>query len=349
MAITPNPFLIADYDTQELTSTVANAIWEITSGTGALSAGSNVYTKVYTPSADGSVAIKARESSWDSLDATHFDLQADDSLINKNTATAYAYTKFFLKTIGDYINTKFPSLPQVNSRIRILVPNTGTSGADIVVQTNGILDAYGNVYWSGTVNAEDTVRIEIYADKQIRFTIAGTIRYTTPTLSGYPDSRGFQIGILSIGEAVGNKFFPITGIASSMPTVETVTGTVSTPVIGSTFTFDELVRPFHHSDPDDDFEAITRSHEYEDGSKSFNELNTVAPREWNLVYYGLSPGQARVFDTHFAIYKFSNSFTFVDKFGNTNTNVYYKSYKKSHDGHKSWVKQREITFIQYPT
>lgn len=122
-------------------------------------------------------------------------------------------------------------------------------------------------------------------------------------------------------------------------------------VIGSTFTFDKIQLPFYHSDPEEMWESVTREHEYEDGGKSFNELNTAAPIQWTLIYNGIDArytNNDKSFDNHYSTYRTSRPFTFVDKWGNVNTNVYYKSYKKSHNGNQSWVKQREIVLIKYP-
>lgn len=118
--------------------------------------------------------------------------------------------------------------------------------------------------------------------------------------------------------------------------------------IGSVFTWDEIVRPLHHGDPVKDYKAVTGSHEYQDGGRSFNRYGGAPPITWRLVYTGLSAAEAALFDEHHDTYEISETFTFVDKWGDSNTNVQYLEYVKSHEANKSWIKTREIVFVKYP-
>lgn len=118
--------------------------------------------------------------------------------------------------------------------------------------------------------------------------------------------------------------------------------------IGSTFTYDEIIRPLHHGDPVKDYKEITASHEYQDGGRSFNEYGATPPITWRLVYAGLTASQAADFDEHFDTYWYSRTFTFVDKWAASHSNVRYLEYIKSHDAHKSWIKTREMVLVKYP-
>lgn len=103
----------------------------------------------------------------------------------------------------------------------------------------------------------------------------------------------------------------------------------------------------HYKAQVSDWKAVTREHVYEDGTKTFNELADYAPQRWTLRYSGMTDTERAVFDAHFEEKKFSNTFTFIDKLGYTHPDCYYESYLSSHDGHRSWSNQVEITIVQY--
>ena len=120
------------------------------------------------------------------------------------------------------------------------------------------------------------------------------------------------------------------------------------PPLGETFDFKAVKRPFFHSDPTELWENVTRTKKYEDGLPTFNKLNDSPPIIWQLIYNGLSPQQAAEFDAHYTAYDTTRTFTFIDKWGNQNTNCYYNRFQKSHQENKSWIKTRTIEIIKYP-
>ncbi len=147
-----------------------------------------------------------------------------------------------------------------------------------------------------------------------------------------------------------NGTYTLRAIArNATQSVETATQIIikNSIVIGAVFNYKEVCYPVFHSDPMEDWDAVTDDHTYQDGGKSFNELNSVAPLEWTLIYNGLSAEDAASFDAHYTTYRTSRSFTFESRAG-TYTNVFYKpnSFKKSHE--KTNAKTREMIFIKYP-
>ena len=105
---------------------------------------------------------------------------------------------------------------------------------------------------------------------------------------------------------------------------------------------------FYQNEPD--FEPITRTHQYEDGAMSFNELGDVPQEAWEIVYSGLTREQAKVIDDHFRDVRTSRPFEFFDdKTGLLYSDCYYKSCKPDHDGHMSWSQERIIQIVRYPS
>jgi hypothetical protein len=96
-----------------------------------------------------------------------------------------------------------------------------------------------------------------------------------------------------------------------------------------------------------DWEAVTRDHTYEDGTKSFNELADYAPRRWDLIYTGVDQTDLAVFEAHFNEKRYSRTFTFIDKEGNTRPDVRYESFSSTHNMHKSWDNTVTITLVEY--
>lgn len=96
-----------------------------------------------------------------------------------------------------------------------------------------------------------------------------------------------------------------------------------------------------------DWKAVTRSHEYEDGTATFNELATYAPKRWEIQYTGLTTAQRDVFIAHFNEKKFSNVFNFIDKAGVLHPSTYYEEFETNHEGHKSWYHSVTFTLVQY--
>lgn len=97
-----------------------------------------------------------------------------------------------------------------------------------------------------------------------------------------------------------------------------------------------------------DFDAVTVSHEYEDGGRDFNETNTDAPERWNVSILGISPEQADVYDAFSRQARIANSFTFTDKAGTAHTGVRVERYSRRHIGHKSWSVDCRFTLVKYP-
>lgn len=96
-----------------------------------------------------------------------------------------------------------------------------------------------------------------------------------------------------------------------------------------------------------DWEKVTDDVVYQDGGKSFNELANDAPMVWQLSYF-LTQSEAKVFDDHYNEFRLSRPFPFDTKDGFRYSEVYYKQFERSHDGHKSWRQQRIIELVHYP-
>jgi hypothetical protein len=164
-----------------------------------------------------------------------------------------------------------------------------------------------------------------------------SLNTSTGEISGTPTTAGVTSGIVirftqTSGGLYGETTFSIT-IAAAEPEDD--------------LTWNSPRRPFHYNKFPKKWQEVTRSHEYEDGSKSFNELNDDAPQKWELVYTGLTPAEDGVFEAHFNTKKTSQPFDFIGKDG-TYTNVYYESSEGTHEGNKSWFRRRTIVLIKYP-
>lgn len=118
--------------------------------------------------------------------------------------------------------------------------------------------------------------------------------------------------------------------------------------ITDTFIWDRVKRPEYYFASSPDWEAVTRTRTFEDGSSTFNELNDTAPRTWELRYTGLTPEEDRIFEDHFILKRISRSFNFVAKNGQTFADVFYKESVSSHDANRSWINTRTIILIKYP-
>lgn len=94
-----------------------------------------------------------------------------------------------------------------------------------------------------------------------------------------------------------------------------------------------------------DYEAITDTWTYEDGSTDANEVTDNAPYNWEYFFTGLTPAQAQVYEDFFNTVRLSQKFYFTDKFGVTYSNVKVKSYTRNWDAHKSWVMTVEFNLV----
>jgi hypothetical protein len=97
------------------------------------------------------------------------------------------------------------------------------------------------------------------------------------------------------------------------------------------------------------FTTVQDSHEYEDGGMSFISRADVAPREFDLVYDGLSEDEAAVFDSHFddAVGELWG-FTFRDRDGNVWADTRYKKDGYAVDHNKVWTQSRHVRLIWRP-
>lgn len=97
-----------------------------------------------------------------------------------------------------------------------------------------------------------------------------------------------------------------------------------------------------------DFEAITLSHEYTDGGKTFNEVNTSAPERWQVSILGVEAEQADVYDAFNRQARRANTFDFTDKYGVLHTDVQVERYARRHNAHKSWRVDCRFELVKYP-
>lgn len=103
--------------------------------------------------------------------------------------------------------------------------------------------------------------------------------------------------------------------------------------------------------PEGDWDGVVYSHVFEDKGASFNSVNTSVPQMWELDFEGLSVTEALIFDAHYDLAKGQlNDFPFTDKAGALHTGVRYApdGFRRSHDGHKSWIQSRKIKLIKRP-
>ena len=97
-----------------------------------------------------------------------------------------------------------------------------------------------------------------------------------------------------------------------------------------------------------DYRRITDSFEFEDGGMTFNESAGGAARRWEYDYLSRTPAQAAIFDEFFNQARFAGKFLFLDKYGETHTNVQIESYNRSHEAHKSWKNDCKFVLVKYP-
>lgn len=100
---------------------------------------------------------------------------------------------------------------------------------------------------------------------------------------------------------------------------------------------------------------ITDSYEFEDGSRTFNEIADTAPRRWEYNYIvqnntaATDPPEVYLFDEFYDEARLINPFNFTDKYGTTHTDVRIESYDRDHDAHKPWRQTVKFKLIKYPS
>lgn len=100
------------------------------------------------------------------------------------------------------------------------------------------------------------------------------------------------------------------------------------------------------SDPD--YKAITMTHTYEDGGRSFSETSSRAALRWEIEFSGITPAQADIFDAFNNQARLANPFNFVDKQGVTHAGVRIEDYSRTHPGHMSWKPTCRFKLVKYP-
>lgn len=103
--------------------------------------------------------------------------------------------------------------------------------------------------------------------------------------------------------------------------------------------------------PEGDWDGVVYSHIFEDKGASFNSVSVTVPQTWEMDFDGLTRTEALIFDEHYDLAKGQlNDFSFTDKAGTLHTGVRYTAdgYRRSHDGHKSWMQSRKIKLIKRP-
>jgi len=155
----------------------------------------------------------------------------------------------------------------------------------------------------------------------------------------FADAMAFDVA-LTAGERAGAILYyrlkyNLTDIPLFFPTPDIL------PVHGSAF-----YSEFHRQT--DDWEAVTVSHTYYDGGRSFNETGDTPIKRWTLKMMGVPREQADIYDAFFAAARLTNTFNFTDKFGTVHDAVRIDNYKRTHDAHKSWVFNCEFTLVRYP-
>lgn len=104
----------------------------------------------------------------------------------------------------------------------------------------------------------------------------------------------------------------------------------------------------HFREQEQDFDAITVHHEYDDGGRSFNETSDTAPRRWDLEINGVSYAQARIYDEFSYQARKAQTFSFTDKFGETHSGVRVESYSRKHNKNQNWLNDVKFTLVKYP-
>ena len=102
-----------------------------------------------------------------------------------------------------------------------------------------------------------------------------------------------------------------------------------------------------------DWRTVTDTYEFEDGSKSFNEVADVAPVRWeySVICNGMTAAAAKneadVYEDFFNTVRLVTPFDFTDKFGTVWPNVYVESFEKRHDAHKSWTVFVDFVLVSF--
>ncbi len=103
-----------------------------------------------------------------------------------------------------------------------------------------------------------------------------------------------------------------------------------------------------------DYKKNTVSHEYDDGGKSFNETSDYAPRMWEVEFnctgfnHAESKSKTDIFDAFYNQARFSGTFNFTDKYGETHPGVRIDDYNRSHSAHKSWSQECKFRLVKLP-
>jgi hypothetical protein len=100
----------------------------------------------------------------------------------------------------------------------------------------------------------------------------------------------------------------------------------------------------HHRfrDVPQDWDAMTQTFEYEDGSLDYNEVADDTPREWEYVYQNVPKVQKVVFDEFNNATRRANAFYFKDPEGIIWPDVRIKDYNRDHDEHKRWTQTAQF-------
>lgn len=97
------------------------------------------------------------------------------------------------------------------------------------------------------------------------------------------------------------------------------------------------------------YQAVTDSHEYEDGGASFVTFNDVAPILWVIEYNGLSEAQSAVIDGHRAdAFGAAYEFTFFNPRNSTTYQRIHYVVDFQEDHRKTWNNSRIVKLIQLP-
>lgn len=97
-----------------------------------------------------------------------------------------------------------------------------------------------------------------------------------------------------------------------------------------------------------DFEAVTYSHDYDDDRKTFNQVNTLPPRRWQIELNNISAEKAQVCDAFWENVRKIHEFNFYDyKRGKTYSGVRIENYSREHDGHQSWSNNCRFELVKY--
>lgn len=170
---------------------------------------------------------------------------------------------------------------------------------------------------------------KISGDAEVSVSSAGDVTMTAPAVGTYT----FEAEVVdSLGQSA-TKSFTIT-IATDLTHFPTdiITG----------------IHYYHYNMRPRDFDTVTDGYEFADGGMDFNERSDNPPRIWDIEFvHGLSKDQTDIFDAFWEGVRTANTFSFVDKYGYTYTNVRIKSYSRSHQGHRAWNKTVAFVLIQY--